>query len=172
LTGISVEQPFDRTGFPAYVSGAKPEGLAAMVVVRMVKRRSPVSDRVAARFPAAAFTGHGEFDIREQWIGRVVVLSVCDAVDLLSAPRFTKAIGDALAKARDGVIVDLTEVDFLASIGMSILVEAGTHASAIPTRFGVVAEGAATSRPIKVLGLDAIVPLYATLDDALHDFRR
>jgi anti-sigma B factor antagonist len=134
-----------------------------MVVVRMVKRRSPVS---------ATSTGHGEFDIRKSWIDRIVVLSVCDAVDLLSAPRLTKAIGDALAKAPDGVIVDLTEVDFLASIGMSILVEALAQASAISARFGVVAEGAATSRPIKLLGLDAIVPLYATLDDALHDFRR
>jgi anti-anti-sigma factor len=142
-----------------------------MVVVRMVKRRSPVSDRVATRFPSAASAGHSEFDIRESWIGRIVVLSVRNAVDLLSAPRLTKTIGDALAKAPAGVIVDLTQVDFLASIGMTVLVEARQQAGAISAGFGVVAEGAATSRPIKLLGLDAIVPLYATLDDALHDFR-
>lgn len=142
-----------------------------MVVVRMVKRRSPVADRVAAQFPSAASAGHSEFDIRECWIGRIAVLSVCDAVDLLSAPRFTKAIDDALAKAPAGVIVDLTQVDFLASIGMSILVEARAQATAISARFGVVAEGAATSRPIELLGIDAIVPLYATLHDALCNLR-
>jgi anti-anti-sigma factor len=141
-----------------------------MMVVRMVKKRSPVSERVAARFPAAAFGDHGEIDIRESWIDRIVVLSVSDTVDLLSAPRFTKAIDDALAKAPAGVIVDLTDVIFLGSIGMSILVEARKHASAVSAQFGVVAEGAATSRPIKLLGLDAVVPLYPTLDDALHNF--
>ena len=141
-----------------------------MVVVRMVKKRSPVPDHVAARFPSAAFADHGEFDIRESWIDRIVVLSVSDTVDLLSAPQFTKAIDDALAKAPSGVIVDLTDVNFLASIGMSVLVEAREQASAISARFGVVAEGAATSRPIKLLGLDAVVPLYPTLDDALHNF--
>jgi anti-sigma B factor antagonist len=142
-----------------------------MGIVRMVKRRFPVSDRSAAPFPSAASADHREFDIRESWIDRIVVLSVCDAVDLLSAPRFTEAIGNALAKAPAGLIVDLTEVNFLASIGMSVLVEAQEQASALSARFGVVAEGAATSRPIKLLGVDAIVPLYPTLDDALCDFR-
>jgi anti-sigma B factor antagonist len=142
-----------------------------MIVVRMVKRRSPVSDRVAARFPSATSADRREFDIRESWIDRIVVLSVCDAVDVFSAPRFTKAICDALAKAPAGVIVDLTEVNFLASIGMSVLVDAREQANAISARFGIVAEGAATSRPIKLLGVDAIVPLYATLDDALRNFR-
>lgn len=141
-----------------------------MVVVRMVKRRSPVCDRVDTQFPSGASADHGEFDIRERWIDRIVVLSVSDALDLLSAPRFTEAIGDALARAPAGLIVDLTEVNFMASIGMSVLVEASEQANVISARFGVVAEGAATSRPIKLLGIDAIVPLYATLDDALRNF--
>jgi anti-anti-sigma factor len=142
-----------------------------MITLRMIKRRSPVSDRVAGQFPSASSAHHDEFDIRESWIDRVVVLSVCDEVDLLSAPRFTEAIGGALAKAPTGLIVDLTEVNFLASIGISIIIEAQEQASAISARFGVVAEGAATSRPIKLLGLDAILALYPTLDDALRTFR-
>jgi anti-sigma B factor antagonist len=142
-----------------------------MVVVRMVKRRPPGLDRGADRFPSTASALRGEFDIREHWIDRIAVLSVCDAVDLLSAPRFTEAIGDVLAKAPAGIIIDLTDVNFLASIGMSVLVEAREQASSISVRFAVVAEGAATSRPIKLLGIDAIVPLYATLDEALRNFR-
>ncbi|OBF29436.1 hypothetical protein A5724_25685 [Mycobacterium sp. ACS1612] len=130
-----------------------------------------MSDRGAERFPSTASAVRGEFEIRESWIDRIVVLSVCDAVDLLSAARFTEAIGDALAKTPAGIIVDLTDVNFLASIGMSVLVEAREQASCISARFGVVAEGAATRRPLKLLGIDAIVPLYATLDDALRNFR-
>jgi anti-sigma B factor antagonist len=38
-------------------------------------------------------------------------------------------------------------------------------------RFGIVAEGPATSRPIRLLGIDVIPALYPTLDDALRDLR-
>ena len=109
--------------------------------------------------------------MRKTWIDRVVVLSVCDAVDMLSAAQLTEAILDALAKAPAGLIVDLTEVEFLASIGMSLLLAAQQEADAISARFAIVAEGAATSRPIKLLGLDGILALYPTLDDALRDVR-
>jgi anti-sigma B factor antagonist len=142
-----------------------------MVVLRMVKRHSPVSDRFAQPFQSAASAHHGGFDIRESWSDRIMVLSVCDEVDLFSAPKLTEAIHHALAQAPVGLIVDLTDVKFLAAIGMSVLVEAQEQADAISARLGVVADGAATSRPIRLLGIDAILALYSTLDDALRNFR-
>ena len=38
-------------------------------------------------------------------------------------------------------------------------------------QFGIVADGAATSRPIRLLGIDAILTIYPTLSDALRDLR-
>jgi anti-sigma B factor antagonist len=111
-----------------------------------------------------------EFDTRETWIDGIAVLSVRDAVDMLSAPRLREAIRAALEKAPVGLIVDLTDADFLASVGMSVLVDTQVHADAISVRFGVVADGAATSRPIRLLGIDALLTLYCTLDEALRDF--
>jgi anti-sigma B factor antagonist len=119
---------------------------------------------------SAASAHQGRFEVRESWIDRVVVLSVCDAVDMLSAAQLTEAIRHALGKAPAGLIVDLTEVEFLASVGMSVLVTTQQEANALSARFGIVAEGAATSRPIKLLGLDAILALYPTLDQALANF--
>lgn len=109
--------------------------------------------------------------VRESWSDRVVVLSVCDVVDMLSAPQMSEAICDALSKAPAGLIVDLTGVHFLASVGMSVLVAAQQAADAMLVRFGIVAEGPATSRPLRLLGIDAILALYPTLDDALRDLR-
>ena len=54
---------------------------------------------------------------------------------------------------------------------MSVLVAAQEAADAMSVRFGIVAEGPATSRPIRLLGIDAILALYPTLDDALRDLR-
>ncbi|OOK76118.1 putative stage II sporulation protein [Mycobacterium kansasii] len=57
-------------------------------------------------------------------------------------------------------------MDFLASAGMTVLVTANAQVVA-PTRFAVVADGPATSRPIKLMGIDSVFPLYLTLDSAL-----
>lgn len=116
-------------------------------------------------------TGHNQLDIAETRIDGIAVLSVRDPVDMLSAPHLSGAISAALTKAPVGLIVDLTDVDFLASVGMSVLIKAQEWASATSTQFGVVADGAATSRPMKLLGIDAVLTLYPTLEEALREIR-
>ena len=37
-------------------------------------------------------------------------------------------------------------------------------------RFGVVADGPSTGRPLKMIGIDTIVDVYRTLDEALDEF--
>jgi anti-sigma B factor antagonist len=107
-----------------------------------------------------------KFVVRTSWVDRVAVLSVSDAVDLLTAPKLTEAIGEALAARPTAVIVDLSDVDFLASAGMSTLLTAQEE-TAKSARFAVVADGPATSRPIKLLGIDGALGLQSSLDEAL-----
>lgn len=107
------------------------------------------------------------FEVGELRFGSVAVLAVTGDVDMLTATRLAAAIDTALATAPTAVIVDLSKVEFLASAGMSALVAA--HADAAPVRLVVVADGPATSRPMKVVGLDSLVAIYPTLDDALHE---
>lgn len=109
-------------------------------------------------------------EISERWIDTIVVLSARLEVDLIGAPKLAKAIQEASNKAPSALIVDLTEVPFLASMGITVLVSA--HEQAAGTfRFGVVADGPATSRPLKMIGLDQVLSLYRTVDDAVHALR-
>ncbi len=85
---------------------------------------------------------------------------------MLSSPKLADAIQTALATRPAALIVDLSKVDFLASAGMTVLVTAQAQAQPT-TRFAVVADGAATSRPLKLMGIDSVLPLYSTLDSAL-----
>jgi anti-anti-sigma factor len=100
------------------------------------------------------------------WVGRVVVVAAKGTVDVLTAPRLTEAVDAALAQDPAGLIVDLTEVDFLASAGMSVLIEAHQKTSG-STHFGVVATGPVTSRPMRLVGIHEVVRLYETLDEAM-----
>ena len=65
------------------------------------------------------------------------------------------------------MIVDLTDVDFLASAGMQVLVAANEDAGP-DTRLVVVADGPATSRPLKITGITDFIDLYPSLDEALE----
>ncbi len=106
------------------------------------------------------------FQVGKHQVDQAVVLTVSGEVDMLSAPQLSEALHTALATRPAALIVDLSKVDFLASAGMTVLVAA--HDEVVPpTRFAVVAHGAATSRPMKLMGLDGVFSLYSTLDSAL-----
>ena len=108
------------------------------------------------------------FDVGRHQAGRAVVLTVAGEVDMLTAPKLTEAIQAALAAQPEALVIDLSKVEFLASAGMTALVTAQAEVVP-PTRFAVVADGPATSRPIKLMGIDSVLPLYSTLDSALSD---
>lgn len=110
---------------------------------------------------------NGEFDVRPKWIGKLAVLSVYGDLDILTAPALNEAIVAVLPDSPEAVIVNLDGVGFLASAGMSALIRA--HQQVTPTApFIVVADGPATSRPLKLVGVDAIVTLYPTLERAIE----
>jgi anti-anti-sigma factor len=107
------------------------------------------------------------FQVANHQVDQAVVLAVAGEVDMLSAPRLAEAIHTALAASPAALIVDLSKVDFLASAGMTVLLTAQDEVVP-PTRYAIVAYGAATSRPIQLTKLDSVLPLYSTLDSALE----
>lgn len=105
-------------------------------------------------------------EIGERRVDGAIVVSVAGVVDMLTAPQLEAAIESALAQKPAAVVVDFTDVEFLASAGMGVLVAAQEQAGS-DVQFSVVADGPATSRPLKLVGIADIVALYATLDEAL-----
>ncbi|MGV0795175.1 STAS domain-containing protein [Mycolicibacterium sp. XJ1819] len=103
-------------------------------------------------------------------MGRVAVVAASGDLDMLTAPQLRDAVQSALGKEPSALIVDLTQVNFLGSAGMQILMEAHNQTDGSQTRFAVVADGAATSRPLKITGITDLIDLYATLDVALENF--
>jgi anti-anti-sigma factor len=122
--------------------------------------------------PAQSTTHRHGFEIHQSWQDWLVVLSVDGEVDIVTAPHLGRAICEALEKSATTLVIDLTGVTFLASVGMSVLVAAQEAADAMAVRFAVVADGVVTRRPIRLLGLDAVLALHPTRDDALRALRR
>ncbi|UTT50042.1 MULTISPECIES: STAS domain-containing protein [Rhodococcus] len=98
--------------------------------------------------------------------GSVAVLSVDGEVDMTSAPLLENEALGLLDTDITGLIVDLSGVDFLASMGIALLVELSKRATDA-VGFAVVAHGSATARPLELLGLGEVLAIHPKLDDAL-----
>jgi len=120
----------------------------------------------ASEVKVASQSAASQCTIERKRVGEIEVLSVAGVVDMLTASQLEEAIADAAKGSPQGVVVDLGAVDFLASAGMGILVAARDELPA-SMQFAVVADGPATSRPLKLVGVADVVGLHATLDEAL-----
>ncbi|MGV0718784.1 STAS domain-containing protein [Mycolicibacterium sp. XJ662] len=100
----------------------------------------------------------------------MAVVAASGDLDMLTAPQLKGAVEAALAKDPAGLIVDLTQVDFLGSAGMQVLMEAHNQVEGTEMRFAVVADGPATSRPLKITGIADLIAMYSTVEAALENF--
>ncbi len=110
--------------------------------------------------------GPQHFDVNVEWRDRDVVLAVSGELDLATAPDLSESVALVLKKSPTAVVIDLSDVGFLASAGMSLL--ASTHQQlGGRAGFAVVADGPATGRPLTLVGLDEVFGIYATVDEAI-----
>ena len=107
-----------------------------------------------------------DFNAHETSVDGLAVVSVSGSVDMLTAPGLADAIDSALAKKPNGLIVDLSKVDFLGSAGISVLMKTRDNYGE-SAQFCVVADGPATHRPLTLLGINEMMSLCRTLDDAV-----
>lgn len=98
--------------------------------------------------------------------GEVAVVSIGGEIDLSTAPAFEAAIAAALDEDPPILVVELSDVTFMASAGLRVLAAAQEKVGK-SAQFAVVASNPATNRPLQLTGLDKVISLYPTLDDAL-----
>ena len=94
------------------------------------------------------------------------VVSVGGEIDLSTASAFEEAIAQALEDNPAVLAIELRDVTFMASVGLRILAATSEKIGKL-TRIAVVADQQAATRPIQLTGLDSVVALYPTLDEAL-----
>ena len=100
----------------------------------------------------------------------VVLLAVEGELDTLTAPRLAADLKAALGVALDegsALVVDLSEVTFLASSGLAVLVDGARRAGTAATRLSLVTASRAVTRPLEVTGADTLFDTYADLASAL-----
>lgn len=115
-------------------------------------------------------------DIRTEQLHRagheVLLVTVTGEIDMHTVGRFRAAVDDGLERVADtdavALIVDLTGVTFFGSPGLNTLAEATRTARRLrePLRI-VVDHTRPVVRPIQMTGLDHLLSLYTTVEEAL-----
>ena len=95
--------------------------------------------------------------------GDTVVVSAVGEIDITSASQLRDELEEVAGEGFVPVI-DLSGVEFMGSVGLSVLLAASEQAD--PQRVRVVVSPQ-VRRPIEVTGLDKVLGLFDTLDDAL-----
>jgi anti-sigma B factor antagonist len=96
------------------------------------------------------------------------VFTLRGELDLSTIPRMeSRLFGELRSKA--GVVVDLTELSFIDSSGLAILIAAfratGNGGSPMHT---VVAPGSQVERVIRLAGIDRAIPVFVDRDQAIE----
>jgi anti-anti-sigma factor len=109
--------------------------------------------------------GGGADGVKLETLGDALVLRVTGALDLVLAPKIRQLVDRAQRQAPSVLVIDLTEVDFLASAGMAELVRAHRLTASMAVR--VVATGRVTLRPLELTRLTDELVIVPTLSAAL-----
>lgn len=94
-------------------------------------------------------------------------------IDLYTVPEFDQALKDVVTRGTYAIIVDLTDISYLDSAGLSALLSAYRKLSARNAVMYVVAppHSPGVRRALEITRLNMLMKVHDTLDSALRDLR-
>jgi len=96
-----------------------------------------------------------------------VVVTASGEVDLFTVPRLDAELVTATSGGARVLVVDLSAVTFIDSAGLGVLVAAFKRCRAHGGAMHLVVTSRGVRRPLEVLGLDAVLPVHAGLEEAV-----
>ena len=101
----------------------------------------------------------------------VEIVRLAGEIDLYAADMLAQAL-DAASRRSDLVVVDLGGVRFFDSTALGLLLQLRRRLLAVGGNLVLVVDGRESQRVFRITGLDSVVTLVATLDEALVEVRR
>ncbi|EWM18183.1 anti-anti-sigma factor [Kutzneria sp. 744] len=100
-------------------------------------------------------------------VGPTALIHVTGEVDMASEELLRKHLSDARAEEPSSLVLDLSGVTFFASAGLHVLVDLYHDAAAQGVRLLVVATSRIVLRPMQITGVDQLVTLVDSVDQAM-----
>jgi anti-sigma B factor antagonist len=95
------------------------------------------------------------------------VVSVAGDVDISTSPALRKALAEATASGGRPIVVDLTDVPFLDSTALGVLVGAYTATRNTGGRFAIVTDHEAVLKVLRITALHDVLGAHPTTAEAV-----
>jgi len=125
----------------------------------------------ADRRTSSRYSRHDLLSCRRYAANGSTIVAVAGEIDLHSAATFRNELIAAIADHSPQLVVDLTEVTFLDSSGVGVLVAVLRHAGARGGWVGLVAPTRGVRKVLEITQLDLVIPIHDTVADATEDVR-
>ncbi len=96
----------------------------------------------------------------------LTVLVLRGEIDAHTAPQVRDAVDQALGEGARAIVIDLSEVSFIDAAGLGVIVIAARHLG--PGSVGLVCPRKGIVRVFRICGLDRLLDIYETREQALH----
>ena len=97
----------------------------------------------------------------------VVVLRVRGYLDAHTSPRFEEVLGQVAAEGCAEIVVDCSQLDYISSAGLGLLIDAHRSARARQGQVRVASMSVAIAQIFDILGFSKVIPVFHSLEDAL-----
>jgi anti-sigma B factor antagonist len=104
--------------------------------------------------------------LRVEAVGTACVVRLGGELDLYNADNVRTALADVCSKSPERVVVDLSEVEFIDSTALGVLIEARTKLDNRQS-FLLAAPALETRRALQISGLDRHFSVHNTVPEAL-----
>jgi anti-sigma B factor antagonist len=102
----------------------------------------------------------------------VIVARLTGEIDLSNAADVGESLAAAVPNTALGLVIDLTGTAYLDSSGVHLLFELAERLQRRQQKLRVVVpEGGAIRRVLRIVELDATVPILSSVDDAVSEIR-
>lgn len=108
-----------------------------------------------------------DFAVEVVEMGGRTVVSAAGELDAHTAPALAAEVGPLSSRPGGALVVDLTEVSFVDSTGLGVLVTALKHAREAGGTLDLVVAAPRVLKVLALTGLDVVIPMHSTLDEAL-----
>jgi anti-sigma B factor antagonist len=113
-------------------------------------------------------TSDAQFEMTGTQHTGVPVLQVRGEIDVATAPEFHASLTELIGQGRAVVIVDMTEVSFIDSTGLGVLVSAEKASRAAGHELRLVVTQPHVTKLLALTGLDEVFTVVSTTQDAVN----
>jgi anti-sigma B factor antagonist len=108
-------------------------------------------------------------DLKSEREGETLVFALRGSLDLATSPTVKAALSDAIERGESKLIVDLRQLEFLDSTGLSVLIGAHRRAAERGGSLRLVVSEGQILRLLTITGLVAVFSVYHSKEDATND---